>query len=47
MLEAIQEITQLPQELSLLNGIIVSIITLSIFYLLIEILLLPLKKLWL
>lgn len=45
MLKTIQEITQLPQELSLLNGIIVSIITLSIFYLLIEILLLPLKKL--
>lgn len=45
MLEQIQNITNLPQEYQIFNIIILSIMIISVFYLLIEILLLPLKQL--
>lgn len=45
MLEAIQEITQLPQEFEIFNIIILSCMILSVFYLIIEMIILPLKQL--
>ena len=45
MLEALQEITQLPQEFQMFNMIILSCMILSVFYLIIEIIILPLKQL--
>ena len=45
MLEQIQNITNLPQEFQTFNIIILSIMIISVFYVLIEILILPLKQL--